>query len=74
MPQDYKRIFNDINQSRARRGLPRLKWYEFVGGRKRVSAEAGRRIQDYVEPDPPRKIKRPPAVYSNQSIYDKYGV
>ena len=50
------------------------------GGRKKGTKNKPRDpdkgpLRRWGNPPPPKKeIKRPPAVYSNQSIYDKYGV
>jgi hypothetical protein len=33
-----------------------------------------RKFRDYIEPDPPKSINRPPAVYNNTSVREKYGL
>lgn len=41
---------------------------------KPVRIRSRKKFDSYYKPDPPKTILRPPAVYDNQSIYDKYSI
>lgn len=74
MAHKYKAVFERVNESRNRRGLVDLTWAEFIRKDPKMIYREKIRMQDYVEPDQRKKIQRPPAVYDNKSVYDKYGV
>jgi hypothetical protein len=75
MPRhNYKELFDRVNESRISRGVKPLSWPEFLGKDPKEVNREKRKMQDYIEPDPPKTFQRPPAVYDNKSIYDKYGV
>ena len=73
----YKELFQRINHSRKKRGVPLLTWPEFLSKEPKQIHREKIKIQDYVEPDKKKEIQRPSNTYDNQSfedIYKKYGV
>jgi hypothetical protein len=63
------RLQAKIESARRGRGRPRIK-----PGAPKTSPLKRMRPAYSFQPDPPKNIQRPPAVYDNKSIYDKYGV
>ena len=75
MAHPYKPLFDQINASRKEKGLATLTWKQFWQKKDPALAKKYRQgFKDVIEPDPAKTIQRPPAVYSNQSVYDKYGL
>lgn len=75
MSHQYKELWDRVNQSRLKRGLNTLTWKQFVSKDKPALVKKYRQeFKEVVEPDPPKQFQRPPAVYSNQSVYEKYGL
>ena len=75
-----------INESRKRHGEKLITWKEFCEMQSPTPQVGRKRIHDlYVrkkksgynfdpEPEKPSQKQRPPAVYSNQSIFEKYNL
>ena len=75
MAHQNRWVFDQINESRKQRGLPLITWKEFLSLKndKWILRER-KKIQDFVEPDPPKQFVRPKAVYDNKSVYEKYDI
>jgi hypothetical protein len=70
----YKDLFDRVNESRKRRGDRPLSWPEFLGKEPKSVYREKIKMLDHVEKDEPKKIQRPPAVYDNHSVREKYGL
>lgn len=64
------RLAAKIESARRGRGRPRRD----PSIPKPVRIRSRKKFDSYYQPDIPKTISRPPAVYDNQSIYDKYSI
>jgi len=80
--------YHRVNEQLRKEGREGITWKQFIStdpskprGRPRIPEEMKahnqkprKRFYNF-DPEPqPIRIQRPPAIYNNQSIYDKYGV
>lgn len=75
MTHKYKQVFEKINLSRKERGLRALSWGEFLTMKepKEVTTQKYKMLEQEQQPEQ-KTFQRPPAVYDNKSVYDKYGI